>query len=106
MPLSPSFQEISVGLFRIGVISETIIVGVLGWCSVLWGVATLFQAAFADVLGQIRTIVYVVAVAGAILLSLILARHQMLQLVTFIFKGLLNLASTGPWETTVTPVPR
>jgi hypothetical protein len=50
--------------------------------------------------------VYVIAVAGAILLSLILARHQMLHLVTFIIKGLLNLASMSGWETTVTPVSR
>jgi hypothetical protein len=127
--LGARIQEISVGLFKIGAISETIVVGVLGWCSVLWGIGTLFQAAFAaykkqqcglfyqrvlrfypspfaDVLGQIRTIVYVIAVAGAILLSLILARHQMLHLVTFIIKGLLNLASMSGWETTVTPVSR
>src|SRR5262245_16305383 len=35
--LGARIQEISVGLFKIGAISETIVVGVLGWCSVLWG---------------------------------------------------------------------
>jgi hypothetical protein len=124
--LGATIQEASLGVFKVGAISETIVVGVLGWCSVLFGCATLYQAAFAaqkkrhsglfyqrvlrfhdspfaDFAGNVRTIVYVGTVIGAILLAVVLARAQMLYLVHFILRGVLNILFIGPWETTVHP---
>jgi hypothetical protein len=59
----------------------------------------------ADITGRISTIVYVSAVAGAILLTLTLnlAMHQMFDVITFILRNLHKIIFIGPWQTEVIP---
>ena len=108
-------------------ISHGLIVGVVGWGTVLLASYTLMRAAFTfkkkrdsgafyqgvlrfssnpflTVFGTISTVVYIAAVSGAILLTLILAKAQMVEVVIFILKNLQMVIFIGPWDTKTIPL--
>ena len=107
-------------------VNHNLVVGVVGWITVAMAVYTLARAGFMlkkkhacgvfyqrvlhfssnpimRVLARLGTAIYVALVIGAIALTLILAKQQMLDLVWFIVR---NFQQTliGPWHTETVPV--
>jgi hypothetical protein len=111
--------------FELRAINRSFVVGVVGWITVAFAVYTLFHAAYAmkkkhdcgvfyqrvlhfssnpliRLISQLGTAFYVGLVVGAIVLTLILAKPQMIDLIWFILRNFQKML-IGPWRTEVLP---
>jgi hypothetical protein len=114
------------GLLELKAVNHTIVVGVVAWITIAMAAYTLVRGAFAlkkkhdcgvfyqrvlhfssnpimRLLATLGMAVYVGLVIGAIVLTLILARQEMLDLVWFIVRNF-HRSLIGPWETELLPV--
>jgi hypothetical protein len=117
------FDKAILRFLEIRAINQSLVVGVVGWITIMLAAYTLARAAFAlkkkrdcgvfyqrvlhfssnpilRALAMVGTAAYVALVIGAIVLTLILARHQMFDLVWFILRNS-QRAFIGPWNTEV-----
>ena len=115
------FDKAVLRFLEIRAVNHSLVVGVIGWLTIMLATYTLARAAFAlkkkrdcgvfyqrvlhfssnpvmRFLAMVGTAAYVALVVGAIVLTLILARHQMLDLVGFILRNMQH-AFIGPWQT-------
>jgi hypothetical protein len=106
-------------------VNHTLVIGVVGWITVAMATYTLARATFMLkkkhdcgvfyqrvlhfsshpimlLLSKLGTAIYVGLVIGAIALTLILAKQQMLDLIWFIIRNFRH-AFIGPWQTEIIP---
>ena len=111
--------------FELRAINRSLVVGVVAWIAVAFAVYTLFRAAYAmkkkhdcgvfyqrvlhfssnpliRLISQLGTTIYVGLVVGAIVLTLILAKPQMIDIIWFIIRNFQQML-IGPWRTEVLP---
>ena len=121
--LGVQVQEALFGLVKFGSLPRDILVGVLGWATLLSTLFTAQRAAYtaqkerqcglfyqrvlrfpsdgiAKIGEPVLVTAYVCCLAASILLTLIVARQEMVALLWFIARGILNMIFIGPWETT------
>lgn len=122
--LDVQVQEAAIGFFKFGSVKQNVLVGLLGWLTILAAIWTLFRSAYASqkhrqsgeyyqlvmrfshnpLWGFCERIIgnlFVAAHLGIIALAIVIARHEMIGLIDFIFRGLLML--NDPWRAVVTP---
>lgn len=115
--------EIGIGLFRVGSLSRHVLVGLLGWLTILSASYTLVRAAYmvrkkidsglfyqhvlqfsgsvaVRIINRFLGVLFVLAFLGVIVLTLIIAREEMVKLVLFLVREFLFLFD--PWRPTVT----
>ena len=121
--LEVRIPEIGVGLFKVGSLSRDVLVGLVGWLTLLGAGYTLMLAAYmmrkkvnsglfyqrvlqfsgnaiVRTINRFFDILFIAAFLGIIALTWIIARVEMLNLVDFILREFLLLFN--PWRATVT----
>jgi hypothetical protein len=119
------FDKAVLRFLEIRAVNHSLVVGVIGWLTIMLATYTLARGAFAlkkkcdcgvfyqrvlhfssnpfmRFIAMVGTAAYAALVVGAIVLVLILARHQMLDLVWFILRNMQH-AFIGPWQTETFP---